>query len=269
MEGSLAIKRAIEKATGGLLIGRFGTIEFDVVWKGMSPDLLAVLERNAGVFGNLNNIKNWCAEYQAAILSSDILATGWYEPMQVREQKFLEGFRGKQVKLRSLEPYYWPPEAQWSRVIAGKVCVVSSFADTIMSQVKKDIFPGMFSSDIEWSAVRTGYAPSLALGRASWNYDPESWEDCVKGVVDEVLAIDPRVVIIGCGGLGMIIGGRLKAAGKICLVLGGATQVLFGIKGQRWASHELSKFWGPDWVWPAASETPGGASQVERGCYWN
>lgn len=269
MEGSLIIKKAIEDALGtsGLLVGRFGTIEFDVIWsKASRPDMLSVLERNAGVFGDLKNIKNWCAEYEAAIRASDILATGWYEPMRVREQKFLEGFAGKQVALRSLEPYYWPADAQWSRVIRGKVCVVSSFADTIMSQVKKDIFPGMWG-DVEWSTVRTGYAPSLALGRASWAEDPSSWEDCVKGVVDEVLAIDPRVVIIGCGGLGMIIGARLKA-NRICLVLGGATQVLFGIKGQRWATHELSKFWGPDWVWPGVSETPGGASQVERGCYW-
>ena len=268
MEGSLAIKKAIE--TGGL-IGRFGTIEFDVIWAwrngSVSADMLAILERNAGVFGSRTDIDKWCAEYEAAIRDSDILATGWYQPIRHREQKFLEGFAGKQVALRSLEPYYWPAEAQWSRLIKGKVCVVSSFADTIMSQVKKDIFPGMWG-DVEWSAVRTGYAPCLALGRASWPGDPSCWEDCVKGVVEQVLSIDPRVVIIGCGGLGMIIGARLKAAGKICLVLGGATQVLFGIKGQRWANHELSKFWGPDWVWPSASETPAGASQVERGCYW-
>lgn len=270
MEGSLLIKKAIESSldASGLLVGRFGTIEFDVLWsKGSIPDMLPILERNAGVFGDSTHIRKWCAEYEAAIRGSDILATGWYEPIRLREQKFLEGFAGKQVALRSLEPYYWPAEAQWSRVVTGKVCVVSSFADTIMSQVKKDIFPGIWSPNVEWSAVRTGYAPSLALGRASWDCDPSSWEDCVKGVVEQVLAIDPRVVIIGCGGLGMIIGARLKA-NRICLVLGGATQVLFGIKGQRWATHELSKFWGADWVWPADSETPGGASQVERGCYW-
>ena len=272
MEGSLLIKQMLESVLdgSGLLIGRFGTIEFDVLWQksSVNPDMLLVLERNAGIFGTRNQIDKWCTEYEAAILDSDILATGWYPPIKLREQKLLEGFRGKQVALRSLEPYYWPAEAQWSRIIKGKVCVVSSFAETIMSQVKKDIFPGMFAKDIEWSTVRTGYAPSLALGRASWAEDPSSWEDCVKWVVDEVLAIDPRVVIIGCGGLGMIIGSRLKAAGKICLVLGGATQVLFGIKGKRWATHELSKFWGPHWVWPSLDETPQGASAVERRCYW-
>jgi hypothetical protein len=278
MEGSMKIRKAIEAKEAkeanksGLLIGRFGTIEFDVIWASkngsVKSDMLATLEKNAGVFGNRDQINSWIIQYTEAIAAADILATGWYQPIRLREQKFLEGFTGIQVPLRSLEPYYWPADAQWSTIIKGKVCVVSSFANTIMSQVKKDIFPGMWSPDIEWSAVRTGYAPSLALGRASWPGDVESWEDCVKGVVDDVLAIDPRVVIIGCGGLGMIIGSRLKA-NRICIVLGGATQVLFGIKGQRWASHDvISKFWGPDWVWPDASETPGGASEVERGCYW-
>ena len=112
MEGSLIIKKAIEDALESgkpLLVGRFGTIEFDVIWsKALRPDMLSVLERNAGVFGDLKNIKNWCAEYEAAIRASDILATGWYEPMRVREQKFLEGFTGKQVALRSLEPLIPP-----------------------------------------------------------------------------------------------------------------------------------------------------------------
>jgi len=266
----MELRKAIENVgSEGLLIGRFGTIEFDVLWsRSLHADMLAVLERNAGVFGNRRDIEKWVIEYSQAAASADIMATGWYPPIKMREQEFLReiGFKGKQVILRALEPYYWPAEAQWSRVVRGKVCVVSSFAETIMSQVKKDIFPGMWSPEIEWSAVRTGYAPSLALGRASWE-DVENWEDCVKRVVDEVLLINPRVVIIGCGGLGMIIGARLKA-NRICLVLGGATQVLFGIKGRRWETHELSKFWGPDWVWPALEETPAGASEVERGCYW-
>ena len=282
MEGCALIRKAIETATG-LLIGRFGTIEFDVLWAkanghAISKDMLSVLERNAGVFGE---VVEWCSEYMEAVKAADFMATGWYEPIKVREQTLLAGFTGKQVALRSLEPYYWDESVRWSCVLKGKVCVVSSFADTIMKQVRKDMNNGIWSKvdgamwdDIEWSAVRTGYAPSLALGRASWqcvscaSCDPSSWKDCVDYVVEEVLQTGARTAIIGCGGLGMIIGARLKAAGKICLVLGGATQVLFGIKGRRWENHVISKLWGPDWVWPSLDETPGGASQVERGCYW-
>jgi 2-polyprenyl-6-methoxyphenol hydroxylase-like FAD-dependent oxidoreductase len=78
-----------------------------------------------------------------------------------------------------------------------------------------------------------------------------------------------EICIIGCGGLGMILGAELKRRGLQCIVLGGATQVLFGIKGRRWATHDvISKFWTDAWVWPSLEETPGGAATIEGGCYW-
>ena len=276
------IRSAIESALAsdrGLLVGRFGTVEFDVAWYykisgALKTDYLPVLERNAGVFGDVASLRRWCSEYTSACAAADIFASGWYAPIKVREQEMLKqiGFRGQQCVLRALEPYYWPVEERWSRALDGqKVCVVSSFTDTIRGQLakgakvwgKEAIWPAA-----EWSFVKTGYAPSLALGRAGWECEAESWESCVEYVVAEVLKTGARVVIIGCGGLAMVIAGRLKAEGKICIVMGGATQVLFGIKGRRWEGHQISGFWNSEWVGPSASETPAGASEVERGCYW-
>jgi hypothetical protein len=277
-----AIQKALSEDTG-LLVGRFGTIEFETVWYNfmsgtLKKDHLPVLERNAGVFGDAASIARWCSEYTAACGMADILATGWYAPIKVREQELLKRikFSGQQCVLRALEPYYWPVEERWTGVLDGqKVCVVSSFTDTISNQLKKGedvIWSNAAVQGIwpkaEWSFVKTGYAPSLALGRAGWECDAESWESCVEYVVAEVLKTGARVVIIGCGGLAMVIAGRLKAAGKICIVMGGATQVLFGIKGRRWEGHQISGFWTSEWVGPSASETPAGASEVERGCYW-
>jgi hypothetical protein len=277
------IRSAIEKALSentGLLVGRFGTIEFETVWYHyvsgfVKKDHLPVLERNAGVFGDAASISRWCSEYTAACGKADIFATGWYAPIKVREQEFLKRvkFSGAQCVLRALEPYYWPAEERWSKALDGqKVCVVSSFTDTIAAQLVKGDAAIWRNEAIlpraEWSFVKTGYAPSLALGRAGWECDAESWETCVDYVVSEVLKTDARVVIIGCGGLAMVIASRLKAAGKICIVMGGATQVLFGIKGRRWEGHQISGFWNSEWVGPSASETPAGASEVERGCYW-
>ena len=42
------------------------------------------------------------------------------------------------------------------------------------------------------------------------------------------------VAIIGCGAYGMPLAAMLKQAGKQAIHLGGATQLLFGIKGKRW-----------------------------------
>ena len=78
-----------------------------------------------------------------------------------------------------------------------------------------------------------------------------------------------RFALIGCGGLGMPIAKMLKDRGVISIVMGGAIQILFGIKGKRWANHSvISKFWNDAWVWPLKEETPDMASSIEGGCYW-
>jgi hypothetical protein len=107
------------------------------------------------------------------------------------------------------------------------------------------------------------------MGNAEWPEEHASWEEAVDYVVKAVIVSNANVAIIGCGGLGMIIAGRLKARGISAIVLGGAIQVLFGIKGQRWATHSvISHFWNGAWVWPSPVEIPGAAVLVEGGCYW-
>lgn len=75
--------------------------------------------------------------------------------------------------------------------------------------------------------------------------------------------------MIGCGGLSMIIGAELKKMGITSIVMGGAIQVLFGIKGNRWQNHNvISKLWNDNWVYPSAEETPEQNSAIEGSCYW-
>ena len=62
---------------------------------------------------------------------------------------------------------------------------------------------------------------------------------------------------------------RLKDKGVIAIVMGGAIQILFGIKGRRWDSHSIiSSFYNDDWVYPSQDEVPNGALEIEGGCYW-
>ena len=271
------------------LIGRFGTIELECVLhsesfpgKTLHPSMLEIIENNAGVFPTSEeSIQHWLAATRKSVESADILAVGWYSKTAEYERQLLMKWgwysAEKAVALRDLEPYY-SQDTRWTSLLEGlDVCVVSSFAESAKLQVAKGedrIWPGaggsLWANKVRWHWVQTGYAPVLAQGRANWEESPESWEEAVDWVVSEVLKTKARVVLIGCGGLGMIIGSRLKAAGKICVVMGGAIQVLFGIKGGRWANHkDISKFWNDEWTWPSADETPRGALTVEQGCYWN
>lgn len=289
--GSEVVYEELQKAITdkkGCLIGRFGTIECETLYcLSMQPGAVnehqrSVLERNAGVFpSDPASVRMWAERTRQAFQIADVLATGWYAPMVKMEKELLERWdcRGvKHISLRALEPYYVQErENRWTSLLAGqRVCVVSSFAETIASQVQKGedlVWPGaggsLWAPDVKWSFVRTGYAPVLACGRAGWEDSPESWQQAVTGVINEVEATGADIVLIGCGGLGMVLGGLLKKRGKICVVMGGAIQVLFGVKGERWRTHStISQFWNAAWVWPSEDETPAAATEVEGTCYW-
>jgi len=93
--------------------------------------------------------------------------------------------------------------------------------------------------------------------------------EAVDWIVSEVVRQGSRFALIGCGGIGMLVALELKKRGVIAIVLGGAIQVLFGIKGSRWKNHPIiSKFWNDFWVNPSETEKPNGANSIEGGCYW-
>jgi hypothetical protein len=278
-------------------IGRNGTIEVEVLFyfltrrRGVTeaapyPDrLLDQIQRNAGIFPATDTaIDRWCAAYLESLGLLTGTAAGWYQPTWHLENTILDRFAPAgcfRCPLRSLEPYYHPAAAQWTHLLSGKrVAVVSSFADSIRDQIwkgrleacwKGGAADGLWSTaePIEWTFHRTGYAPTTALGNADWPAGIKDWEEAVNTVVQRVLASGAQVALIGCGGLGMILGARLRERGVSCVVLGGAIQILFGVKGKRWATHDvISKFWNGSWVWPTAAEIPNGSHFIEGGCYW-
>lgn len=275
-------------------VGRNGTIEVETVFfwithrKKLTPEpymdhIRQQIVMNAGIFpAEDESIDRWCEAYVKALASLDGLAAGWYKPLEGVEAAILNMYTKTptfRCPLRSLEPYYVHPSKRWTQHLAGKrVAVVSSFATTIEKQLKSGAAAKVWTADcsgmisdptIEWSFVRTGYSPHLAGDRAGWPAAIRTWEQAVDYVVEEVVKSGAEIALIGCGGLGMVIGGRLREKGISAMLLGGAVQVLFGIKGRRWAKHDIiSLYWNDAWVWPADEETPRGATLVERGCYW-
>jgi hypothetical protein len=278
-------------------IGRNGTIELEVLYfwlihRAQQEDgvrrpyperLYHQLQCNAGVFPPTDSsIDAWCKEYVQSLRSVDAIAAGWYAPLQVIEAGILSQYLSstcKKVPLRSLEPYYVESTLQWTRGLVGKrVAVVSSFADTIRKQIWSGALDKVWRaentgilpfSDIEWSFHRTGYAPATALGRAGWPSNITSWQQALDKLTQDVVGSGAEIALIGCGGLGMPLAARLRRHGISAFVLGGAIQVLFGIRGERWRRHEvIGKFWNEAWVWPSADEIPGGANMIEGYCYW-
>ena len=285
--GSRIIYHTILKALkdgNGCLIGRHGTVELICLlqaWQDptlLTLDQCTVLERNAGIFPRTNAVvADWVVEYWNASEATDVLAAGWYKPFAAAEWKFLDETNPscQRIPLRSLEPYYVNPVDRWTRALEGQsVCVVSSFAETMTRQIFNANL--LWNDDYEtilpnanWSFVRSYYSPVLAQGYCEWPTGIESWSDAVAYLEKEVLKTGARIVLLGCGGLAMPLAKRLKKRGLIAIVMGGAIQVLFGIKGRRWASHPvISGFWNRHWVVPNHTEIPGGSADIEGGCYW-
>lgn len=266
----------------GALIGRHGTIELSTMLqlsRGLpfDPDGAKILERNAGVFPATEaSVREWLNLYRWATESADIMAAGWYTPLARAEWSFLDKINPsvKRIPLRSLEPYYVEPVNHWTRALDGqRVTVVSSFTETMRGQLQVGdlIWRGNdgLLPNAKWSFVRSYYSPALAKGSCGWPKVMQGWQDAILHLETEVLQTKPEIVLLGCGALAMPLAARLKQKGIVAIVLGGAIQVLFGIKGRRWETHPvISGLWNEHWVFPNPNEIPKGAREVEGGCYW-
>lgn len=264
------------------LIGRIGSTELEILLyyyntKRIRNNLYDKLERYSGVMGVVNN--DWENAYLDAISNCDVMAEGWYEPLKEYENIMVNEINTSRytVKLRNLEPYYVDPTYRWSQYLAGKrVAIINSFADlcetqTYMSKAiwGSDNAETLLPHTTTWVPIQTYFPSSIAQGHMEWPSNVKTWEDAVNYTVKRVLNEGCDTAIIGCGGLGMIIGDKLKKEGLQCIVMGGAIQILFGIRGKRWEKHNIiSKFFNDSWVLPSSSHRPNNYKLIENACYW-
>jgi hypothetical protein len=285
-EGAATIYQKIQQAlqTGcGALIGRHGTIELTMMLlyemnQTVDTYRLPILEKNAGIFPKSNElVLEWIKAYKEATASADVMAAGWYSPLAKAELTFLEKTipSASLVPLRALEPYYVPDEMCWTRALEGHtVAVVSSFTSSMKEQLtyRDAIWPhksNMLPESVKWKFVRSYYSPALAKGRCHWPDTIKSWKEAVDHMEKKVLETNAQICLLGCGGLAMPLAARLKQKGVVCIVLGGAIQILFGIKGKRWENHGvISEFFTNEWTYPKECEIPNGFNDIEGGCYW-
>lgn len=167
--------------------------------------------------------------------------------------------------LSDMEPYDY--NKPWSSALRGKrVLVIHPFVETIKKQYarrellweNKNVLP-----EFELHTIKA--VQSLAGEKTCF----ASWFDALQSMKDEMDSIEYDVAIIGCGAYGFHLAAHAKRKGKVSIHLGGATQILFGIKGKRWDENPMvNKFYNEYWVRPLPEETPIQNNKVEGGCYW-
>ena len=217
---------------------------------------------NVGIFPNNKDImKKYLNLLKLAIKDLDIIAI-WGNNLNLQKQ--LSNNKSVKVELRALEPYYH--NNFWSKILYNKkVLVISPFTDTITEQYKK--------KDLIWN---NNILPKFhlitlkfPLSHGLLNTGYESFLDLLNNYKDKIKEINFDIALIGCGGYSLLLCQYIKLLNKSAFHLGGALQILFGIKGGRWDNHEvISNFFNKYWVRPNKNETPKNKNIIEDSAYW-
>ena len=179
------------------------------------------------------------------------------------------------VTLLALEPYW--SKNPWSRILEGKkVLVIHPFTSLIEQQYKekrellfvdKQVLPKFDLKTIK------------AVQSLGGDCEYSDWFEALDSMKKQMDATDYDIALLGCGAYGFPLAAHAKRMGKQSVHLGGALQLLFGIRGKRWDNpdygiQEFGKqntyktLFNDSWVYPSASYIPSNAKQVEGGCYW-
>ena len=202
--------------------------------------------------------------YRKSAMEIDIL--GNWNPF---ENVFEKECHYQKFYIDDLYPFF--AKHPWTSALKGKrILVVHPFKDTILEQYKKrdQLFDNLDMLP-EFASLRVVKAVQ-SLGGESNGF--ATWFDALNYMEDEIDCEDYDIAILGCGAYGLPLAAHCKIMGKKAIHIGGATQLLFGIAGDRWLNHFGEDYHRlcshPNWVRPSESDRPKNADKVENACYW-
>lgn len=257
------------------MVARFGSVELRCTAEGelhekkkentFSQKTWKSMGNNAGLFPvTETNLVRFASCMKECCTQVDLLGV-WFMPM---EDYMLCNYMKETsiTRLGALEPYHF--SNPWTRALQGKkVLVIHPFAETIQRQYErresiwktKEVLP-----QFELQIIK---AVQSAAGEQDERF--EDWFEALEYMKSEISKREFDIAIIGCGAYGFPLAAYIKELGKQAIHLGGATQILFGIKGKRWENDlRVSQYFNEFWVRPSEEETPKNRNSVEGGCYW-
>jgi hypothetical protein len=219
----------------------------------------------AGLYPLDNNSIKWFCELVLSDYKELDLIAKWNKVIPDFEDKLIKNANIKVTKLKYLEPYFF--DNPWTDSLEGKkVLILSPFADSIKSNYEKldNIWNGKIKKNFELIAVK--YPFSIPITETpKFNNSI----DIYYHYIDIISNLDFDVGIFGTGYTGLLFALHCKKINRQGIHLGGATQILFGLKGSRWNKRDdFIQFFNEYWTEPSAEEIPHKYKLVEEGCYW-
>ena len=253
--------------------GRLGATELEAVWSSdlsqswrKQNKILNQMKNNSGFFPPEPELLTAFTDLMKQSCGKIDLLGVWFNIM---EDYVIDKY-GKAcelTELSALEPWY--VQHPWTRALKGKkVLIIHPFVDTMKEQYKKREYLFENKENLpEFGALYTVKAVQTIAGAKDDRF--QNWFEAFDWMYEEAMKTDFEVAIIGCGAYGFPLAAKIREAGRCVVHMGGATQLLFGIKGRRWDNHPvIGKLYNDYWVRPSESEKPAGADGVEAGCYW-
>ena len=178
------------------------------------------------------------------------------------------------VAILCLEPFW--SKTPWTCALKQKkVLVIHPFAETIKRQyLKREL---LFANQEMLPSFELHTIKAIQSLGGSNQF--KNWFDALQRMKSEMDKIDYDICLIGCGAYGFPLAAHAKRKGKKAVHLGGALQLLFGIRGKRWEDPNYGiktlkrkgtylNLMNEYWCYPLNKETPSSARNVENSCYW-
>lgn len=222
---------------------------------------------NAGVFPESEESRIYFCNQLLDSLSQGDLIAAWNSGLREFEIKLIkkQNINTTLIDLCALEPYY--SGNPWTKNLKDKnVLVISPFNKSIELQYKRR--QQIFDENIlpKFNLITINHPNSKAITEKN---PYNSWKEMVGDIQSQMDKIDFDVAIVGTGASSLPLAAYAKKLGKQGIHLGGATQILFGIKGKRWDNmKKVNIFYNDSWVRPSKDEVPERGNLVEDSCYW-
>jgi len=233
--------------------------------KKISDVYLNSLKNNAGFYGE--EIDYFVEEYIKGISCADLQVVWDMQGLLKFQDYLFEKYSKNSIKIHHecVVPFFF--DSPWSESLENKkVLVIHPFRKTIIDQYskRKKLFKANVLPDFELKVV----APPQSI---AGNKPHSSWKESLEITKEKINEEDFDIALLGCGSYGLPLVNHIKTnMNKTAIYIGGALQLLFGIKGRRWDDNvsKVNELYNDYWVRPSKEETPANYNLVEGGTYW-
>ena len=279
----------------GVMIARYGSTELCAIRNYMGVkagrNIIGYIKGQTGEWwwnsGILDQMQRWSGFYPATesnisrfseLMMADSQELDLLGSWCSNESQMLPYIGNSKITLlRYLEPFW--TSSPWTKALKGKkVLIVHPFAKSILSQYdRRDKLFDNPDTLPEFESIRVIQSVQ-SLGKGDSRF--KDWFEALEWMKKEIDKEDYDICLIGCGAYGFPLAAHVKRQGKKAIHLGGALQLLFGIRGRRWDDPNYGvREWGISqgqysnlvnkyWIRPSKDETPSSSSEVEGNCYW-